>query len=129
MVADCRSRAFDAKEKVSGQINGKKQFSGIVLHNLFRAVREPTGPEGRKGIYQSDGWTVRAGPGAIHCYQIADNARNEQPMKAEMKADRNSSSLTAILRQRCPRCRLGRIFRYSIFKDCPECGNAVPIGI
>ena len=47
-------------------------------------------------------------------------------MKAEMKADRNSSSLTAILRQRCPRCRLGRIFRYSIFQGFPKMWERCP---
>jgi uncharacterized protein (DUF983 family) len=36
------------------------------------------------------------------------------------------STLGSILRQRCPRCRMGRIYRYSIFrgfpKMCDRCG-------
>ena len=46
-----------------------------------------------------------------------------------MKAAEKSSTLASILQQRCPRCRTGRIFRYSIFRgfpkmheSCPRCG-------
>jgi uncharacterized protein (DUF983 family) len=46
-----------------------------------------------------------------------------------MKTDANGSVLSAIVRQRCPRCRAGKIFPYSIFwgfpkmsERCPECG-------
>jgi uncharacterized protein (DUF983 family) len=42
-----------------------------------------------------------------------------------MKNRTKSSTLAAILRQRCPRCRKGGIFPYSIFrgfpKMCPRC--------
>jgi uncharacterized protein (DUF983 family) len=44
-------------------------------------------------------------------------------------AARRSSSLGSILAQRCPRCRSGRIFRFSLFRGfpkmndrCPHCG-------
>jgi uncharacterized protein (DUF983 family) len=36
-----------------------------------------------------------------------------------MKTATNLSTLGAIFRQRCPRCRLGSIFRYSIFQGFP----------
>src|SRR3954468_14694824 len=44
---------------------------------------------------------------------------------------RNPSTFQSIVQQRCPRCRVGKIFRNSIFKiyrwpkmyeHCPECG-------
>ena len=42
-----------------------------------------------------------------------------------MKSTTNPSTLRAILRQLCPRCRQGTIFHYSIFrgfpKMCPRC--------
>jgi uncharacterized protein (DUF983 family) len=37
-----------------------------------------------------------------------------------MKTGRGSSTLGAILHQRCPRCRAGCIFRYSIFRGFPK---------
>jgi len=37
-----------------------------------------------------------------------------------MKTGRESSTLGAILHQRCPRCRSGSIFRYSIFRGFPK---------
>src|SRR6266851_9386232 len=36
-----------------------------------------------------------------------------------MKSETNSSTLAAMLHQRCPRCRRGSIFRYSIFRGFP----------
>jgi uncharacterized protein (DUF983 family) len=46
-----------------------------------------------------------------------------------MPAAPRSSTLESILRQQCPRCRKGRIFRYSLFRGfpkmndrCPNCG-------
>jgi uncharacterized protein (DUF983 family) len=41
--------------------------------------------------------------------------RKHEPMKAGPKA----STLAAIFRQRCPRCRLGGIFPYSIYRGFP----------
>jgi uncharacterized protein (DUF983 family) len=37
-----------------------------------------------------------------------------------MKTRTVSSTLAAVFRQRCPRCRLGTIFRYSIFRGFPN---------
>ena len=37
-----------------------------------------------------------------------------------MTTPTQSSTLGAILRQRCPRCRMGGIFPYSIFRGFPE---------
>jgi uncharacterized protein (DUF983 family) len=37
-----------------------------------------------------------------------------------METATKSSTLGSILRQRCPRCRSGRIFRYSIFRGLPK---------
>ena len=37
------------------------------------------------------------------------------------------SALRAILLQRCPRCRLGGIFRYSIFKGWPKMCERCPV--
>jgi uncharacterized protein (DUF983 family) len=37
-----------------------------------------------------------------------------------MTASTKSSTLRAILRQRCPRCRQGRIFLYSVFRGFPN---------
>jgi uncharacterized protein (DUF983 family) len=43
-----------------------------------------------------------------------------------MKAGVKSSTLFSMLRQRCPRCRAGSIFHYSIFRGfpgmCERCG-------
>jgi uncharacterized protein (DUF983 family) len=37
-----------------------------------------------------------------------------------MTASTKSSTLRAILHQRCPRCRQGRIFLYSVFRGFPK---------
>ena len=37
-----------------------------------------------------------------------------------MTASTKSSTLRAILRQHCPRCRQGRIFPYSVFRGLPK---------
>lgn len=37
-----------------------------------------------------------------------------------MELARKPSTLGSILQQRCPRCRMGRIFRYSIFRGFPK---------
>jgi uncharacterized protein (DUF983 family) len=37
-----------------------------------------------------------------------------------MKTRTNSSTLVAMFRQRCPRCRTGSIFLYSIFRGFPK---------
>ena len=37
-----------------------------------------------------------------------------------MKNGTSSSTLSDILRQRCPRCRRGSIFRYSIYRGFPK---------
>jgi uncharacterized protein (DUF983 family) len=43
-----------------------------------------------------------------------------------MQTAAQPSTVRSILQQRCPRCRMGRIFRYSIFrgfpKMCERCG-------
>jgi uncharacterized protein (DUF983 family) len=44
-----------------------------------------------------------------------------------MKATTKSATLTAIFRQRCPRCRTGGIFRYSIFRGLPRMHERCPI--
>jgi uncharacterized protein (DUF983 family) len=37
------------------------------------------------------------------------------------------STVADILRQRCPRCRTGRIFRYSIFRGFPKMHDRCPV--
>ncbi|MGH9538744.1 MAG: DUF983 domain-containing protein [Terriglobales bacterium] len=37
------------------------------------------------------------------------------------------STMAAILRQRCPRCRSGSIFRYSIFRGFPKMHQRCPV--
>jgi uncharacterized protein (DUF983 family) len=37
------------------------------------------------------------------------------------------STMADILRQRCPRCRLGNIFRYSIFRGFPKMVERCPV--
>lgn len=37
-----------------------------------------------------------------------------------METAAKPSTLASILQQRCPRCRVGRIFRYSIFRGFPK---------
>jgi uncharacterized protein (DUF983 family) len=37
------------------------------------------------------------------------------------------STMADILRQRCPRCRLGNIFRYSIFRGFPKMQERCPV--
>jgi uncharacterized protein (DUF983 family) len=37
------------------------------------------------------------------------------------------STVEAILRQRCPRCRAGSIFRYSIFRGFPKMHERCPV--
>lgn len=37
-----------------------------------------------------------------------------------MEAAAKTSALGSMLRQRCPRCRMGSIFRYSIFRGFPK---------
>jgi len=37
------------------------------------------------------------------------------------------STVGSILRQRCPRCRLGDIFRYSIFRGFPKMHERCPV--
>jgi uncharacterized protein (DUF983 family) len=37
------------------------------------------------------------------------------------------STFGSILRQRCPRCRMGRIFRYSIFRGFPKMCERCPV--
>src|SRR6266436_5059384 len=44
-----------------------------------------------------------------------------------MKAGAQSSTLAAIFQQRCPRCRSGRIFRYSIFRGFPGMCERCPV--
>jgi uncharacterized protein (DUF983 family) len=44
-----------------------------------------------------------------------------------MKTSTNSSTLGAIFRQRCPRCRQGRIFLHSIFRGLPRMRQRCPI--
>jgi uncharacterized protein (DUF983 family) len=43
-----------------------------------------------------------------------------------MGAVTKSSALASILQQRCPRCRSGRIFRYSIFRGFPKMHETCP---
>jgi uncharacterized protein (DUF983 family) len=43
-----------------------------------------------------------------------------------MAATIKSSTLGSILQQRCPRCRVGRIFRYSIFRGVPKMHERCP---
>jgi len=44
-----------------------------------------------------------------------------------MKASSKPSTLLDILHQRCPRCRAGRIFRYSIFRGFPKMHERCPV--
>ena len=39
----------------------------------------------------------------------------------------HSSTLAGILHQRCPRCRSGRIFRYSVFRGFPKMHERCPV--
>jgi uncharacterized protein (DUF983 family) len=43
-----------------------------------------------------------------------------------MSATTKPSTLGSILQQRCPRCRVGRIFRYSIFRGVPKMHERCP---
>jgi uncharacterized protein (DUF983 family) len=44
-----------------------------------------------------------------------------------MRSTANLSTLRAILQQRCPRCRQGTIFEYSIFKGFPKMSSRCPV--
>ena len=44
-----------------------------------------------------------------------------------MKIGTKPSTLGAILHQRCPRCRFGRIFQYSVFRGFPKMFERCPI--
>jgi len=44
-----------------------------------------------------------------------------------MGAGSTLSTLESILRQRCPRCRVGGIFRYSIFRGFPKMNDRCPV--
>jgi uncharacterized protein (DUF983 family) len=44
-----------------------------------------------------------------------------------MTTSKKSSTLGAIFRQRCPRCRQGRIFLYSIFRGFPGMCQRCPV--
>jgi uncharacterized protein (DUF983 family) len=46
------------------------------------------------------------------------NPFSEEPLLMETAA--KPSTLASILQQRCPRCRIGRIFQYSIFRGFPK---------
>src|SRR5579862_5703396 len=50
---------------------------------------------------------------------VAD-AQSSRKNHQRMQTARSSSAFSAILHQRCPRCRSGRIFRYSIFRGFPK---------
>lgn len=39
----------------------------------------------------------------------------------------SSSTLGSILLQRCPRCRAGRIFQYSLFRGFPKMNDRCPV--
>jgi uncharacterized protein (DUF983 family) len=43
-----------------------------------------------------------------------------------MHSTRRLSTLGSILRQRCPRCRSGGIFRYSVFRGFPKMNDRCP---
>jgi uncharacterized protein (DUF983 family) len=43
-----------------------------------------------------------------------------------METAAKPSTLRGILEQRCPRCRMGRIFRYSIFRGFPKMRERCP---
>ncbi|MHB8214641.1 MAG: DUF983 domain-containing protein [Candidatus Sulfotelmatobacter sp.] len=44
-----------------------------------------------------------------------------------MGASANLSLLKDILRQRCPSCRMGNIFRYSVFRGFPKMHERCPV--
>jgi uncharacterized protein (DUF983 family) len=44
-----------------------------------------------------------------------------------METAAKSSTLASIFQQRCPRCRIGRIFRYSIFRGFPKMCERCPV--
>ena len=44
-----------------------------------------------------------------------------------MKAESHSSTIAAILRQKCPRCRSGAIFRSSIFRGIAKMNEHCPV--
>jgi uncharacterized protein (DUF983 family) len=44
-----------------------------------------------------------------------------------METPSKPSTLSDILHQRCPRCRLGRIFRYSILRGFPRMHERCPV--
>jgi uncharacterized protein (DUF983 family) len=44
-----------------------------------------------------------------------------------MGASTTLSTVGSILRQRCPRCRMGSIFRYSIFRGFPKMHERCPV--
>jgi uncharacterized protein (DUF983 family) len=44
-----------------------------------------------------------------------------------MEAATKPSTLGSILQQRCPRCRMGGIFRYSIFRGFPKMCERCPV--
>jgi uncharacterized protein (DUF983 family) len=44
-----------------------------------------------------------------------------------METAAKPSTLASILHQRCPRCRIGRIFRYSIFRGFPKMFEHCPV--
>src|SRR6266852_6724889 len=44
-----------------------------------------------------------------------------------MQTTAKPSTLPSILQQRCPRCRMGGIFRYSIFRGFPKMCERCPV--
>jgi uncharacterized protein (DUF983 family) len=44
-----------------------------------------------------------------------------------METAAKPSTLASIFQQRCPRCRIGRIFRYSIFRGFPKMFERCPV--
>lgn len=44
-----------------------------------------------------------------------------------MEAGSKPSTMASILHQRCPRCRMGNIFRYSIFRGFPKMHERCPV--
>jgi uncharacterized protein (DUF983 family) len=44
-----------------------------------------------------------------------------------METAKKFSTLGSIVRQRCPRCRMGSIFRYSIFRGFPKMHERCPV--
>ena len=77
-------------------------------------------------VFHSEG--SRAARGAVTSRgRLASDARDhfwitlaEQMSQTLMQGNLKPSALLGILRQRCPRCRLGRIFRGSIFRGFPK---------